>query len=122
MVELGHSNIVHTVIVIAELIGVGIIAVGGLFSLGLFAWRVARGEKALEAFHRMRSGFGRAILLGLEFLVAADIINTIIVELTFNSVASLALIVLIRTFLSWSLELEIEGRWPWQREKGESRA
>ncbi|HUG45857.1 MAG TPA: DUF1622 domain-containing protein, partial [Sphingomicrobium sp.] len=59
--------------------------------------------------------FGRSILLGLEFLVAADIINTITVEFSVESVTSLAVIVLLRTLLSFTLEMEIEGRWPWQR-------
>ena len=122
MLELGHSAIVTAVIVVIELAGVAIIAGGAVITAALFVRNLARGMDREDAFHKFRSGFGRAILLGLEFLVAADIINTIIVELTLGSVASLALIVLIRTFLSWSLELEIEGRWPWQRPGGESRA
>ncbi|WP_212742887.1 DUF1622 domain-containing protein [Sphingomonas sp. 2SG] len=65
-----------------------------------------------------RSGLGRSILLGLEFLVAADIINTVAVEPTIESLLVLASIVLIRTFLSFSLKVEIDGRWPWQ--KGQS--
>ena len=60
---------------------------------------------------------GRALLLGLEVLVAADIVKTIALELTFTSLGLLAGLVLIRTFLSWTLVLEIEGRWPWQRGK-----
>ena len=59
---------------------------------------------------------GRSILLGLELLVAADIIRTVAVTPTFESVGVLAIIVLIRTFLSFSLELEITGRWPWQKQ------
>ncbi|EIM25625.1 Protein of unknown function (DUF1622) [Microvirga lotononidis] len=62
---------------------------------------------------------GRAILLGLEFLVAADIINTVAIEPTIQSLLILGGIVLIRTFLSFSLEVEIEGRWPWERHKDE---
>ena len=62
-----------------------------------------------------RSSLGRSILLGLEFLVAADIINTVAVEPTISSLLVLAGIVLIRTFLSFSLEVEIDGRWPWQK-------
>lgn len=62
-----------------------------------------------------RSNLGRSILLGLEFLVAADIINTVAVEPSVQSLIVLAGIVLIRTFLSFSLEVEITGRWPWQR-------
>jgi uncharacterized membrane protein len=59
---------------------------------------------------------GRGILLGLEFLVAADIIHTVAVELNFNTVGVLALVVLIRTLLSFTLEVELTGRWPWQQE------
>ena len=69
----------------------------------------------------LRSNFGRSILLGLEFLIAADIINTVAVRPTLQSVIVLGAIVLIRTFLSFSLELEIDGRWPWQRRAGEKR-
>jgi uncharacterized membrane protein len=73
-----------------------------------------------DAFILYRSKLGRAILLGLEFLVAADIINTVAIEPSLQSLAILGGIVLIRTFLSFSLEVEIEGRWPWDRHKGES--
>jgi uncharacterized membrane protein len=66
-------------------------------------------------FREFRSRIGRAILLGLEFLVAADIINTVAIEPTIESVAVLAGIVAIRTFLSFALEVEIEGQWPWRR-------
>jgi uncharacterized membrane protein len=68
-----------------------------------------------EAVYRLyRQSLGRAILLGLEFLVAGDIIRTVAVSPTFTSVGVLAVIVLVRTFLSFSLEVELEGRWPWQ--------
>jgi len=71
------------------------------------------------AFRRYRANLGRGILLGLELLVAADIIGTVAVTPSFENLAVLALIVLIRTFLSFSLEVEIEGRWPWQRRAAE---
>lgn len=61
---------------------------------------------------------GRGILFGLEFLVAADIIHTVAVELTFTTVGGLAIIVLIRTFLSFTLEVELTGHWPWQNKSG----
>ena len=75
-----------------------------------------------SAYPRYRSDIGRGILLGLELLVGADIISTITAPLTFESVGLLAAIVFIRTFLSFSLETEIEGCWPWQlsQRKGES--
>lgn len=78
----------------------------------LFALRRSGG---LDAFREYRQGLGRAILLGLEILVAADIIRTVAVSPTFQSVGVLAVIVLVRTFLSFSLEVELEGRWPWQK-------
>ena len=67
-------------------------------------------------YDHYKIGVGRSLLLGLEVLVAADIVKTIAIELTFVSLGLLAGLVLVRTFLSWTLVLEIEGRWPWQRE------
>lgn len=67
-----------------------------------------------EGYHRFRQDLGRGILLGLEFLVAADIIRTVAVSPTLDDVLVLGLIVLIRTFLSLSLGVELDGRWPWQ--------
>jgi len=72
------------------------------------------GQGLEEAYRIVRTVFGRSILLGLEFLVAADIIRTVAVQPSLQNVAVLGLIVLIRTFLSFSLEVEIDGRWPWQ--------
>jgi uncharacterized membrane protein len=66
------------------------------------------------AYSTLRRGLGRAILIGLELLVAADIIRTVAIEPSLQNVAVLGLIVVIRTFLSWSLEVEIDGHWPWQ--------
>jgi uncharacterized membrane protein len=77
-------------------------------------------EPAIDSAIRMvgsgKIRIGRSLLLGLEVLVAADIVKTIAHELTFMSLGLLAGLVLVRTFLSWTLVLEIEGRWPWQRE------
>ena len=69
---------------------------------------------SLVAFNDYRRNLGRTLLLALEFLIAADIIGTVAVEQTFTSLGQLGLLVLIRTFLSFSLELEVTGRWPWQ--------
>jgi uncharacterized membrane protein len=73
------------------------------------------GQGAEQSYRIVRTVFGRSILLGLEFLVAADIIRTVAVQPSLQNVAILGLIVLIRTFLSFSLEVEIDGRWPWRR-------
>ena len=69
----------------------------------------------MGTYRAYRQGIGRAILLGLELLVAADIIRTVAVDPSFRSVGVLAVIVAVRTFLSFTLEVELEGRWPWQR-------
>ncbi len=115
MLEQFAVGTAHSVTRIVELTGVAIIAVGAFATLALFLYRLAQRSDPDEAIANLRSSLGRAILLGLEFLVAADIINTVAVAPTLLSVAVLAGIVLIRTFLSFSLEVEIEGRWPWQR-------
>jgi uncharacterized membrane protein len=76
-----------------------------------------------EQYKSFRATLGRVMLLGLEILIAADVVRTVALERTLTSFAALGLLVVIRTFLSWSIVLEIEGRWPWQpRPAGESRA
>jgi uncharacterized membrane protein len=107
---------IETVGTVIDVIGVIAIVVGVLFALGDAA--VRRLRRAGPLYTRFRRVLGRAILLGLELLVAADIIKTVAVTPTLESVAVLGIIVLIRTFLSWSLELEISGRWPWQKSRG----
>ncbi len=96
-----------------EIAGIAVIVIGTVVATARYL--ISRGGADGDgAYHRFRSGLGRAILLGLEFLVAADIISTVAIEPSVESVLVLAGIVLIRTFLSFSLEVEIEGRWPWQ--------
>ena len=98
---------------IIEGLGVGVIVLG-IALVSLKYLRELPGD-AERAYQRYRRGLGRAILLGLEMLVAGDIIGTVAIDPTFQSVGVLAVIVTVRTFLSWSLEVELEGRWPWQR-------
>ena len=98
---------------VIDILGVVAIVVGVLYA-GIDA--AVRGLRRVSpVYSRFKRVLGRAILLGLELLVAADIIKTVAVTPTLDSVVVLAVIVLIRTFLSWSLELEISGRWPWQK-------
>ena len=99
---------------VLELAGVAII-VGGVVFAALFFVRAALQGEWRRAYDQLRSNLGRGILLGLELLVGADIISTITAPLTYESVTLLAAIIAIRTFLSFSLETEIEGCWPWQR-------
>ncbi|MFP5316704.1 MAG: DUF1622 domain-containing protein [Acidimicrobiia bacterium] len=96
-----------------DAIGVAVIVGGLAIATGASLAR-ARQVETRELYRRVRHGIGRAILLGLEILVAADIIRTVAVNPTFSSAGVLAIIVAIRTFLSFSLEVELEGRWPWQ--------
>jgi uncharacterized membrane protein len=76
--------------------------------------RTVQGRELGEVYHVFRTTLARGILLGLEFLIAADIIGTVAVQPTLENLLLLALIIVIRTFLSFALELEITGRWPWQ--------
>lgn len=99
---------------VVEIVGVALILIGAAAATVRFVVRwVSIGLP--DAYREYRQHLGRAILLGLEFLVAGDIINTVAVDPTFRSIGVLAGIVVIRTFLSFSLEVEIEGRWPWRR-------
>ncbi len=100
--------------------GVAVMVLGLVLATLYFLNNRRRGVAPLEAYQGYRQGIGRAILLGLEILVAADIIRTVAVEPTFSSLGILAIIILIRTFLSATLELELEGRWPWQRRQREN--
>jgi uncharacterized membrane protein len=93
--------------------GVAVIAGGALLAVFLTIGRIRHEDGGAYEFFRRR--LGRAILLGLEFLVAADIIRTVAVTPSGESVAVLGGIVLIRTFLSFSLQLEVTGAWPWQQ-------
>jgi uncharacterized membrane protein len=72
-------------------------------------------NKPENAYERYKNHLGKGLLLGLEFLVAADVVRTVVLEPTLQNVMILGLLVVIRTFLSWSLVVEIEGRWPWRR-------
>lgn len=98
-----------------EIAGVAIILGGVLIATVTYVGEGRRSGDWRTSYERYRANLGRGILLGLELLVGADIIGTITAPLSFTSVGLLAIIVIIRTFLSFSLETEIEGCWPWQR-------
>ena len=96
-----------------DAVGVLIIVAGAVIATVRFA--VVREREPGRGYRSYRQDLGRAILLGLEFLIAGDIIRTVVVAPTLENVLILALIVIIRTFLSMTLQLEVEGRWPWRR-------
>jgi uncharacterized membrane protein len=96
-------------IAVALIVGYIVIATLGWFARSLWQRRFT-----IEHYKNFRSNLGRAMLLGLEILVAADVVRTVALAPTLRSFAALGLLVLVRTFLSWSIVLEIDGRWPWQ--------
>jgi uncharacterized membrane protein len=99
-----------------DVFGVVVIVGGLLWAIGRFiVYR--RRQPGTDHYQHFKNRVGRFLLLGLEILVAADIIRTVALEPNFTSVGVLAMLVFIRTFLSWTLVLEIEGRWPWQPER-----
>ncbi len=100
-----------------EFIGVSILIFGVIYSLGKYLLQLRQSEKM--SYSQVRNLLGRYILLGLEVLIAADIIATVVTDPTLSSVASLGLIVLIRTFLSFAIDVELEGKLPWKRKRSD---
>ncbi len=111
---MGLFEFIETVGKVMDAVGVAVIAGGALISMVGAATRLGR---KVEVYRPLRRQLGASILLGLEFLVAADIIRTVAVTPDLRSVLVLGAIVLIRTFLSYSLQLEVTGYWPWQGAK-----
>ena len=102
-----------------EVAGVAIILGGFVFAVVRAVVLAVRRDNA-AAYDILRRVFGKSLLLGLEVLVAADLIRTIAVEPTLDNLYVLGLLVLIRSFLSWSLDVELEGTWPWNKRKLET--
>ena len=118
---MSYEHTISDVVKVVEAAGAGIMVLGGLGAFAAFAWRARRGTATAQPYEDLRRNLGRSILLGLEVLIVADIVRTIVVDTTFESVAVLGIIVVIRILLSFSLEVEIEGVWPWRRAQLRSR-
>jgi uncharacterized membrane protein len=112
---MGYEHFVVAAARVVEITGVAVLLLGALLAAAAFAGRLVRRAAFQDAYHGLRADLGRAILLGLELLVIADIIGTVAIEPTLQNLGVLAVIVAIRTLLSFALELEVSGRWPWQR-------
>jgi uncharacterized membrane protein len=110
-----YDNAISDVVRVVEAVGAGIMVLGGLGAFVIFIERAAQPERRAGSYKDLRRNLGRSILLGVEVLIIADIVRTIIVDPTFESVFVLAVIVLIRIVLSFSLEVEMDGVWPWNR-------
>jgi uncharacterized membrane protein len=104
-----------------ELLAVVLIVGVIVFATVSYSMKIMTRQADMTTYTDFRHSVGRALLLGLEILVAADIIRTVVLEPTLSNVLVLGLLVLIRTFLSWSLVLEIEERWPWQASQGRTK-
>jgi uncharacterized membrane protein len=108
-----YNHVIEKIGEVIDAAGVAVIVVGMLISAGAAVLELGRHETGI--YRHFRQQLGRTILLGLELLVVGDIVRTVAVQPTLIGVAILAIIVLIRTFLSFSLEVELTGWWPWQR-------
>jgi uncharacterized membrane protein len=111
-------DIEHTIELIVsafELAGVAVLVVGAVFAFVRFLYFLVRFRDTSAAYRHLRLYLGRSIIVGLEILIAADIIRSVVIDPTFANVGVLGLLVLVRTFLSWALDVEINGEWPWQR-------
>ena len=107
-----YNHVIERIGEVIDGAGVAVIVIGAVIAAGIALVGLTRRETGI--YRRFREEFGRTILLGLELLVAGDIVRTVAAQPSLISVAVLAIIVLIRTFLSFSLEVELTGRWPWQ--------
>jgi uncharacterized membrane protein len=114
------KNAVDVVSKVIDGTGVVVIVCGLLLATGVFALAERDRAQRATAYRVYRQQVGKAILLGLEFLVAGDIIRTVAVDPSFSGVGVLAILVVVRTFLSFTLEVELEGRWPWQSRRAPS--
>jgi uncharacterized membrane protein len=108
------DDALHLVVTGFEALGVGILIAGSVASVVAYVLDLRAGARR-AAYERLRANVGRTILLGLEVLIVADIVLTVAIDQTIESAATLGLIVLVRTFLSFSLEIELEGVVPWRR-------
>jgi uncharacterized membrane protein len=117
-----YEQTISDVVKVVEAFGAAIMILGGLAAFGVFGLRARRAHTVQTAYPDLRRDLSRCILLGLEVLIVADIVRTIIVAPTLQSVAVLGIIVVIRILLSFSLEVEIDGVWPWHRRQVGSRA
>ena len=112
---MSYEETVHDVVKVVEAVGAGIMVFGGLVVFAIYVPRMLSPATRPGSYEALRRQLGRCILLGLEVLIVADIVLTIVVEQTIESVVVLGVIVIVRILLSFSLEVEMDGIWPWNR-------
>ena len=113
--DLSYQEVMSDAVKVFELVGVAILVVGSTLAFAGYALELVRRAPRLVAFKDLRASLGRSILLGLEVLVVADIVRTIVVEPTFESAATLGVIVLVRVLLSFAIDVEVDGVAPWRK-------
>jgi uncharacterized membrane protein len=112
---MNYEHIISDIVKVVEAVGAAIMILGALFALGRFILSGITSGSRDGSYETLRRQLGQSILLGLEVLIIGDIVRTIIVDPTIDSVAVLGIIVVIRIVLSFSLEVEMDGVWPWAR-------
>ena len=117
--DLSYQEVMSDAVKVFELVGVAILVVGSAVAFAAYALELVRRTPRLTAFKDLRASLGRSILLGLEVLVVADIVRTIVVEPTFESAASLGVIVAVRILLSFAIDVEVDGVAPWRKAERE---
>ena len=115
LIEFLHGEIEGAAVGV-EVLAVLVIIIAIVYGTGRFLVHVS--QRRADAYRFYKEHLTKAMLLGLEFLVAADIVRTVAIETTLTNVAILGALVVVRTFLSWSLVVEMDGRWPWQGSAG----
>lgn len=111
--EIGDWQVAEDISKWIEIVAVGVIAAAVVIAF-VVGVRSFRSDGTVQAIERVKQTVGRGLLLGLDLLIAADVIRTVTLEPTLENVAALGLLVFVRTFLAWSLMVELHGRWPWQ--------
>ena len=113
--DLSYQEVMSDAVKVFELVGVAILVVGSAVAFAGYAVELLRRTPRLTAFKDLRAALGRSILLGLEVLVVADIVRTIVVEPTLDSALTLGVIVLVRVLLSFAIDVEVDGVAPWRK-------
>jgi uncharacterized membrane protein len=113
--DLSYQEVMSDAVKVFELVGVAILVVGSTLAFAAYGLELVRRTPRLTAFKDLRASLGRSILLGLEVLVVADIVRTIVVEPTLESAATLGVIVLVRVLLSFAIDVEVDGVAPWRK-------
>lgn len=111
--------IIDAIVFVMEGFAILVIVAGIVIGAARYVSALLRHRESEPAYQAFKAFMGRYLSLGLEILVAADVVRTVILEPTMENIIVLGILVLIRTFLSWSLVVEIEGRWPWQKRNAE---